>query len=63
LGIFEGGPLAAKEIGCADEDDTPSFEGQRANSIATLGFGRATAAGPNQDTCHNFEPIMVEAPA
>jgi hypothetical protein len=35
LVIFEGGPLAAKEIGCAEQDNSPSFEGQRANPIAT----------------------------
>jgi hypothetical protein len=37
LVIFDGGPLAAKEIGCAEQDNSPSFEGQRANSIATPG--------------------------
>jgi hypothetical protein len=62
LVIFEGGPLAAKEIGRADQDNSPSFEGQRVNAIATSGHGRATAAGSNQDACDTFESIMVEVP-
>src|SRR6478672_5341232 len=46
LVIFEGGQLAAKESGGEDQDNSPSFEGQRANAVVKAGHEDCSHSRP-----------------